>query len=201
MEEPALDDHPLQRGRRNADAGSDDLIDKQSVVDHEIIVANSLHRITSDMFWNYKSCEFFMDALFSIMVTYEHYGDGLGSFIVSKILLPIFHGLKHSNYSSSIHRFISRVLCVATPKKGMKIIHERFSNRKGKPGCNIHRDKRMEYRIGTLKTLIRRLGSNFSKEAVQHVNATVDIKEELFLIMREAHGVPIRSGKHKTRDD
>ena len=59
----------------------------------------------------------------------------------------------------------------------------------------------MEYRIGTAKKLIENLGPNFSKEAVQQVNRTLDIKEELFLKTREAHGVDIRSGKHNPRSD
>ena len=59
----------------------------------------------------------------------------------------------------------------------------------------------MEYRIGTAKKLIENLGPNFSKEAVQQVNRTLDIKEELFLKTRESHGVDIRSGKHNPRSD
>ena len=57
-----------------------------------------------DMFWNYKCNEFFMDALFAASTVFEKYGDGLGYYILNKILLPIFYGLKHSNYSNSIHR-------------------------------------------------------------------------------------------------
>ena len=68
-----------------------------------------------DLFWNYKNAEFFLDSMMGVSDIYEKYGDGLGFFITNKILLPIFHGLKHSNYSCSIHRFITRVLCEATP--------------------------------------------------------------------------------------
>ena len=126
--------------------------------------------VTTDMFWNYKNREFMIDAVFSLTSHLESYGDGLGCYIVNKILLPIFHGLKHSNYSNSIHRFIARVLCEATPKEGLKLVHERFSNRKGKPGCNIARDWRMEYLIGTLKKLINNLGGpNFNEESVKQV--------------------------------
>ena len=103
--------------------------------------------------------------------------------------------------SNTIHRFITRVLCEATPKEGLKLIHERFSNRRGKPGKNISRDRRMEYRIGAAKKLIENLGPNFSKESVQQVNRTLDIKEELFLKTRESHGVDIRSGEHNPRSD
>ena len=157
--------------------------------------------IIIDQFWNYKNAEFFMDAIFSVTASFESYGDGLGCYIVNKILLPIFHSLKHSNYSNSIHRLITRVLCEATPKEGLTIIHERFSNRSGGEGNNINRDRRMEYRIGTTKKLIANLGPNFSPDAVQQVNATVDIKEELFLKTRESHGVRIRSGNHRARSD
>ena len=122
-------------------------------------------------------------------------------YIQSKMLLPILHGLKHSNYTNSIHRFISRVLCSATPKEGLKLIHERFANREGKSGGNIFKDRRMEHRIGALKSRIRNLGSNFDQDHVQLVNKTIDIKEELFLESRESHGVKIRSGAHNARDD
>ena len=145
-----------------------------------------------DKFWNYKNCEFFLDALFGVTATFEKQGDGLGCFIINKLLLPIFHGLRHSNYSTSIHRFITRILCEATPKEGLQLIHERFSNRRGHPGENINRDRRMEYRIGITKKLLGNLGPNFSPEAVQHVNNTVDIKEELFYETRKSHGVDIR---------
>ena len=157
--------------------------------------------IIDDKYWNYKYSEFFLDAIFAITANFESYGDGLGCFIVNKIILPIVHGLKHSNYSSSIHRFITRILCEATPREGLKLIHERFSNRVGKPGHNIHRDRRMEYRIGAAKNLIENLGPNFSKEAVQQVNHTLDIKEELFRRTRISHGVTIRSGRHNPRSD
>ena len=149
--------------------------------------------IVGDMFWNYKNGEFLLDALFSITAAYERVGDGLGCYIINKVLLPIFHGLKHSNYSSTVHRFITRVLCEATPKEALKLIHERFSNRVGRPGHNIHRDRRMEYRIGATKKLIGNLGANFGQEAVQQVNCSVDIKEELFLRTRTSHGVNIRN--------
>ena len=154
-----------------------------------------------DDFWNYKSSEFFVDAIFGVTGVFEKHGDGLGCFIINKILLPIFHGLKHSNYSNSIHRFITRILCEATPKEALKLIHERFSNRVGKPGNNIARDRRMEYRIGTAKKLIGNLGPNFTKDAVHQVNAMLDIKEELFLQTRVAHGVNVRSGNHSARSD
>ena len=79
-----------------------------------------------DMYWNYKNGEFFMDAIFAITTNFEKFGDGLGCFIINKILLPIFHGLKHSNYSNSVHRFNTRILCEATPKEALLLIHEKF---------------------------------------------------------------------------
>ena len=60
---------------------------------------------SDDNFWNYKSSEFFVDAIFGVTAVFERNGDGLGCFIINKILLPIFHGLKHSNYSNSVHRY------------------------------------------------------------------------------------------------
>ena len=128
-----------------------------------------------DAFFNYKNSEFFMDAIFGVTTNFEKFGDGLGCYIINKILLPILHGLKHSNYSNSVHRFIIRVLCEATPKEALKLIHERFSNRLGKEGHNVNRDRRMEYRIGTAKKLIGNLGPNFSQSAVHQVNCMLDI--------------------------
>ena len=162
---------------------------------------NVVDAIDDDMFWNYKSCEFLIDSIFCVTSNFEKFGDGLGCYIINKIMLPVIHGLKHSNYSTSIHRFITRVLCEATPKEGLKLIHEKFSNRVGKPGQNIHRDRRMEFRIGTAKKLIGNLGPNFSKESVQQVKCTLDIKEELFKVTREMHGVDIRGGRHSARSD
>ena len=154
-----------------------------------------------DMYWNYKCSEFLVDSLFAIGTIYEKFGDGLGMLIQSKMLLPLLHGLKHTNYTSSIHRFITRILCEATPKEGLKLIHERFSNKEGKVGGNMFKDRRMEHRIGTLKRLIGNLGPNFDEEHVQLVNQTVEIKEELFYKTRKSHGVDIRSGNHVPRDD
>ena len=140
--------------------------------------------VADDMYWNYKCSEFFLDAIFALTSSFEKFGDGLGCYIVNKVVLPILHGLKHSNFSNTIHRSITRVLCEATPKEGLKLIHERFSNRRGRPGQNISRDRRMEYRIGTANKLIEKLGPNFSKAAVQQVNRTLNIKEELLLKTR-----------------
>ena len=155
-----------------------------------------------DMFWNYKNAEFFLDSLIGVSGVYEKFGDGLGFFITNKILLPVFHGLRHSNYSCSIHRFITRILCEATPLEGSKLIHERFSNRVGKPGHNICRDRRMEYRIGVTKQQIGNLGGpNFSEESVMQTNKCIDIKEQLFYNTRKTHGVNIRKGRHNPRSD
>ena len=153
------------------------------------------------MYWNYKTGEFLLDSLFNVATVYEKFGDGLGMFIQCKMLLPILHGLKHKNYSNSIHRFISRVHCEATPKEGLKLIHERFTNRTGKSGGNIFKDRRMEHRIGALKNLINNVGSSYDQAHIQLVNKTIDIKEELYFTTRLSHGVKIRSGNHHARDD
>ena len=121
--------------------------------------------------------------------------------IQSKMLLPILHGLKHNNYTNSIHRFIVRMLCELTPKEGLKLLHERFSNRKGGHGRNIFKDRCMEHRIRALKRLIGNLGPNFDQQHVQLINKIVDIKEELHYKVRKSHGVKIRSGAHHARDD
>ena len=81
------------------------------------------------------------------------------------------------------------------------MIHERFSNRSGKPGSNVSRDRRMEFRIGAEKRLISNLGPSFGPTAIQQVHATVDIKEELYIKTRESHGVRIRRGNHNARSD
>ena len=248
IQDPTLEDHPLQNGRRSQVSTADDFdksdVQRLSSIEeancsivasgdgHEYLCqicsfhcklksdmtrhleccqrsnsnyendsGSSRKEIDTDMFWNYKSCEFFLTAILSVTTIFEKFGDGLGCYIVNKIMLPIFHGLKHSNYSCSIHRYIGRVLCEATPKEGIKLVHERFSNRRGKPGCNINRDLRMEYLIGMLKKLLGNLGSNFSPQEVEKVNSVVDVKEELFLRMRESHGVRVRSGKRTVRSD
>ena len=154
-----------------------------------------------DKYFNYKNAEFFVDSIFSITTIFEKHGDGLGCLIVSKMLLPIFQGLNHSNYSCSIHRFISRILCEANPREALKIIFERFSNRAGRPGKNVFRDRRMEFRIGVIKKLIENLGPNFNESTVKQVNHSVDIKEELYLMTRRSHGINIRSGRHVPRSD
>ena len=59
-----------------------------------------------DMFWNYKTNEFFIDSIFAVSTVFEKFGDGLGCYILNKILLPIFYGLKHHNYANSIHRCV-----------------------------------------------------------------------------------------------
>ena len=122
-------------------------------------------------------------------------------FIQCKMLLPILHGLKHNNYTNSIHRFITRVMCEATPKEALKLIHERFTNRTGKQGGNIFKDRKMEHRVGTLKSLINNIGSSYDQEHIQLVNKTVDVKEELYHTTKLSHGVKIRSGAHHARDD
>ena len=178
-------------------------IDDQLVVEEENQDTNITDEtaVTSDMYWNYKSGEFLIDSLFAIGKVFEKYGDGLGMLIVSKMILPFLHELKHSNYTNSIHRFITRMLCECTPREGLKLIHERFCNKEGKHGGNIFRDRRMEFRIGVLKEQIRNLGPNFDEYHVQLCNKVVDIKEELFYNSRVSHGVKIRSGNHNARDD
>ena len=157
--------------------------------------------IEDDMYWNYKCSEFFMDSLCALSSVYEKFGDGLGMLIISKVLLPIFHGLRHSNYSTSIHRFITRLLCELTPREALKLRQERFSNKKGRNGGNIFKDRRMEHRIGRLKPLIGNLGPNFGEDSIQQVNKVIDIKEQLYIQTRISHGVNVRSGNHNPRSD
>ena len=154
-----------------------------------------------DFYWNFKCGEFFLDSLFAIATIYEKHGDGLGMMIQSKMLLPLLLGLRHTNYTASIHRYVTRILCECTPKEGLKVLHERFSNKEGKVGGNIFKDRRMEHRIRTLKTLIGNLGPNFDQDHVQLINKVVEIKEELFYKTRKSHGVGVRTGNHVARDD
>ena len=100
-----------------------------------------------DHFFNFKNGEFFIDSLILISLNFERYGNGLGMYIISKVMLPFMHKLGHSNYSNTIHRFICRVISCSTPQEGLKMIHERFANRRGKSGGNIFKDRRVEYRI------------------------------------------------------
>ena len=86
-----------------------------------------------------------MDSVFVQALNYEHHGNDLWMYIISKILLPMMNGLGHSNYSNSIHRFICRILCCATPREALKIMFEKFCNRYGKVGGNIFRDRRIEF--------------------------------------------------------
>ena len=172
-------------------------LDSAACDDKEITEAEEL----PDMFFNYKNAEFFLDSIFAVTTIFEKYGDRVGCLIVSKIFLPIFHALHHSNYSCSVHRYITRVLSEASPREALKLVHERFSNRSGKPGKNVFRDRRMEFRIGIIKKLIGNLGPNFSDESVKQVNHMVDIKEELYNTTRLSHGVTIRSGRHVSRSD
>ena len=178
-------------------AHPDTIDDCEKVLSQEITEEEEL----PDMFFNYKNAEFFLDSLFAVTTIFEKYGDGVGCLIVSKIFLPIFHALHHSNYSCSVHRYITRVLSEASPREALKLVHERFSNRSGKPGKNVFRDRRMEFRIGIIKKLIGNLGPNFSDESVKQVNHMVDIKEELYNTTRLSHGVTIRSGRHVPRSD
>ena len=93
------------------------------------------------------------------------------------------------------------MLCEDNPREALKIIHDRFSNRAGKPVKNMFRDRRMEFRIGITKKLIENLGPNFNDSSVNQVNQSVDVKEELYVKTRLSHGVNIRSGRHVPRSD
>ena len=149
----------------------------ESLPNSQLCKSNERDDNQTDAYWNYKTGEFLFDSLFNIATVFENFGDGLGMYIQSKMLLPLLYGLKHNNYLNSIHRFISRVLSEATPKEGLKLIHERFTNREGKPDGNLFKDRRMEHRILALKSLIGNLGPNFDEEHVQLINKTVDIKD------------------------
>ena len=66
------------------------------ITSNEMLVTDmeDLREEDEDMYWNYKSSEFYVDSLFMIATVYEKFGDGLGMFIQSKMLLPILHGLR-----------------------------------------------------------------------------------------------------------
>ena len=143
----------------------------------------------------------YFDSLFKLNLNYERHGHGSGMFIISKMILPLMHSLGHSNYSNSIHRLVCRVLSSTTPQEALKLVFERFSNRNGKEGGNIFKDRRVEFRIRVLKQLLGNLGPHMDTNNIQKVNAIIDIKEKLFYHARKSHGVKIRSGAHKKRSD
>ena len=172
-------------------------LESGSQVDEEMECSSS----QEDYFWNYKCGEFFFDSLFKLMLIFEHYGHGLGMYILSKLLLPTLHFLGHSNYSNTIHRFICRVLINTTPQEAELLIWERFSNRSGKPGGNIFKDRRVEFRIRILKKLLKNLGHNLNSANIKKVNDIIDIKEEFYYHARKVNGVKIRRGAHKKRSD
>ena len=142
-----------------------------------------------------------MDSLFKLCLNFEKYGHGLGMYVISKLFLPFLHSLGHSNYSNSVHRLVCRVLSSTTPREALKLVSERFSNKSGKEGGNIFKDRRVEFRIRILKQLLGNLGPHMNPENIRKVNATIDIKEKLFYHARKVHGVIIKSGKHKKRSD
>ena len=80
----------------------------------------------TDFYFAYKNCEFLLNTLFLLSEDIEKCGDGVGWFILCKMLMPIFHITKHKNYCNSIFWFILRVYCTASPKEAKKLIHERF---------------------------------------------------------------------------
>ena len=125
LEDPGLADHPLQEGRRAKYKVSHETHSREKELPEEPFIEDDSESIR-DLFWNYKNGEFFLDAIFALTDNFEKYGDGLGCYVVNKLLLPIFHGLKHSNYSNSVHRFITRINCEATPKEGLKLMYEKF---------------------------------------------------------------------------
>ena len=187
-----LSKEPVTRASETIDASEDSSDGGTGVLNDEV---------KEDYYYNYKAGEFFIDSIMKLMLNYEKYGNGVGMFIISKLLLPILHALGHSNYSNSIHRFICRVLSSTTPREALKLVWERFSNRSGKVGENIFKDRRVEFRIGILKKLLRNLGPNINTESIKKVNSVIDIKEKLFKHARDVHGVIIRSGAHKERKD
>ena len=154
-----------------------------------------------DFFWNYKSGEFFFGSIFRLALNFEKYGHGVGMYVISKLMLPFLHSLKHSNYSNTIHRFICRVLTTTTPREALLLIWERFVNRNGEVGGNIFKDRKIEFRIRILKKLLRNLGPNLNSKSIQRINRIVDVKEKLYHQARKAQGVTLRKGAHKSRSD
>ena len=175
--------------------------ENESLEDVNADVDKNEEKLKEDYFWNYKCCEFYIDSLFELSLNFEKFGNGAGMYIISKMMLPILYALGHSNYSNSVHRFICRVLSSTTPREAMLLVSERFSNREGKEGGNIFKDRRVEFRIRILKKLLSNMGPNINSESIQKVNSVIDIKEKLFHHAREVHGVIIRSGEHKERSE
>ena len=93
------------------------------------------------------------------------------------------------------------MLSSTTPREGLKIVTERFSNRNGKAGGNVFKDRRVEFRIRILKLLLSNLGPHMNSENIMKINKVIDIKEKLFHHARISHGVSINSGAHKKRSD
>ena len=61
---------------------------------------------------------------------------------------------------------VVRVMGILTPMEGLLQIWEHFSNMKGDVGGNMHRDKRIELRIGRIKVLIDNLGRNINVDLI-----------------------------------
>ena len=154
------------RGCSKAEVSSNVSSQSQHIMDPEVDKQTTGLDMREDYFWNYKNGELFIDSIFKLMQNYEKYGHGLGLYVISKVLLPFLQSLGHSNYSNSVHRFICKVLTSSTPREALLLIWERFFNRTGREGGNIFKDRRIEFRIRSLKLLIGNLGPNLNNNNI-----------------------------------
>ena len=153
-----------------------------------------------DKAFNYVKTLFLFSILHKVSYNSFKTGDGLCTFILEKIMLPLFKNNGNKNYANSIFRHISRVYSILGAKEAHSYIWNRTCNNKGGYSNNKPLDFRMEHRIKSLKESFNSVGANLTKEYAQILNNSIHIMDTIKYNILADFGLKEKSGNHSDWD-
>ena len=125
-----------------------------------------------------------------------HEGDGDRLIRCWKLMLLYFRQANHYNYALEAFYLLASVGGVVSPTVAHQLKWSRFVNCSGKPGHNVPADLEMEHLNRFLKSYIKGLGANVSKESMVQTSRALDGLKEVSDNFDHSIGIHPESSHH-----
>jgi hypothetical protein len=126
-------------------------------------------------------------------------GDGDRLVRCLKMLLLFEYNFHHTKYAFAILLFFAKIYALLSEKQAYLLIHNRFVNKKGKPGGNIPLDLHMEHLNLDAKKLLQAMGAKMTEAAVQRCARSMTVMNKIMESIYEECEKSHRSGYHGTQ--
>ena len=127
-------------------------------------------------------------------------GDGERLQKVFSVLTYVFKAMGNTKYAYACLRLSACKLALLSPRRYHQLIYNRFVNTKGKKGCCISRDLRLEHLNGVIKPIIKSIGyPNITSKVVEENSRALGAMEFIVNNTKRDVGHSKREGVHTSK--